>query len=312
MTRHLLSGLLALALTGCGDGGDAGSDGDADADSDADSDADADGDADADADDAPRFDAAPSTILVTEYGDGLGGQGGSSIGVLLYATAPPAFHTEIAREGACRLSAWEPAFCDPYCENGTVCMAEGTCVPWPALLVNGTVSVSGTTGGPRTLEPDPRGGLWWSDGPGDLFAPGEPVVVDVEASDDVPAFQIQSTGVAPLAHDFVTNFEPLPSGDFEITWEPSPMREGRVRAHLITDYAHGTPPVVVDCDSADDGSMVIPAAFVEELRDPSHWSCGDCISSAIERYSRATTTVGDLEVELVVNHTTRVYLRPAY
>jgi len=304
-----LGAIFGLACGGDDDDdthGDGDADADGDADGDGDADADGDGDADADAD-APRFGWAPATVFAQESGSGTGEEYQGSAYATLYAEALPALHTEVAREGACRLLEWEIVFCDPPCD-GAVCVRQDECVAYPPLLSAGTLTFEGLSQ-PVTLEPDAQNGYWGGGSiDGSLFEEGEAVTVDA-AGDDIPAFHLEATGVAPLAHDF-ESFAPLPDGEIVIGWEPGAVAEARVRARLITDYGHGTPPIVVECDSADDGELVVPASMVAELSDPAHWSCGDCFSSSIERYARGSATVDGRDVDLVVTHLTRVYIVP--
>jgi len=308
--RSLAAILFLVSGPACSNDGsitDAG--GSADAGTDATSHADGGADTDAGADDTPRFGSSPSYVRVAERGSGTGEEYEGSVSVVLYAEAPPAPHEEVAREGACRLLTWEPAFCDPFCRDG-LCIRENECVPWPDRLSAGRVTVEGTV---RDLALDPDVDDYYSlvGDPlsGSVFEPGATVTASA-VGDEFPAFTLQAVGVAPLVHDF-PSFGEIPDGEMEVTWQPSGTPGARIQARFITDYGHGPiPPVVVECESADDGSLVVPAFMVAELADPANWSCGDCFPSTIRRYSRDVTTVGGHEIELVVTHDTWAYLAP--
>ena len=57
--------------------------------------------------------------------------------------------------------------------------------------------------------------------------------------------------------------------------------------------------------------VTIPQAFVDELADPTNWSCGDCFSHEVARYrvARTTSSTG-VDVELRLMATASLYLTP--
>jgi hypothetical protein len=142
--------------------------------------------------------------------------------------------------------------------------------------------------------------------PGDLFDDGDPITISA-VGDTVPAFSIETAGVAPLDATFMDDEITLVDGqDFTFTWTPAGGDDDRIRVTInATGIGHGTPKIaILECDSPDDGSLTIPSAFVDAFPDvmAEELCFGyDCACSSITRYTRgAVDSIADSDVELIV------------
>ena len=221
----------------------------------------------------------------------------------IWGDAPPSWHTEVARDGACRVLAYETGFC-AGCSG--VCLAPDECRPWPDYLSAGSITVSGLAGGDVVLEPEfDRRYQTWGGLAEPLFAADDLVSV-AAAGDQVGAFSVSARGVARLtvpALDQAGEALLADGADIELTW-PEPVAGSRV--HLLAHSGgalHGTPPEqILECDSDDTGSLVLTAAILEAL--PAFGSgcvkMHDCAKLGIMRYARAVAATDRGELLLTV------------
>jgi hypothetical protein len=300
-TRRLGPALVAgwLLAIGCGGGGGApdGAPGDA-------------GPA-GDASGPPIFDSPPVSILVAEAVWGSGVPYGD-----VRATAydqPQSFHTEIAREGACRLLAYRASACDPACDYDQWCTADGECVAWPTVQSAGRITLSGLAT-PVTLSF--FGSYYRVDQyplPGELFDPGDPISASAPGA-DVAGFTVTAAGVAPatlaMTGEQSDELHLYDGDDVTVSWSPADPA-ARVRLELLSpNQSHGMPSNwILQCDAPDLGSLVIPRELVESVPEqPRLEACVsvDCPPSTFLRYRRGTTSGG--QVELLIASETYFYL----
>lgn len=113
----------------------------------------------------------------------------------VWGSTPPVWHTEVAREGACRVLGYQTGFCD-QCSG--VCLAPDECRPWPDYLSAGAVTVRGLAGGELRLEPEfDQRYQTWGGLPDPLFA--DDAVISIEAAgDEVGPFSGTVAAVARL------------------------------------------------------------------------------------------------------------------
>ena len=219
----------------------------------------------------------------------------------IWGDAPPAWHSEVARDGACRVLAYETGFCDG-CTG--VCLAPDECRPWPDYLGAGSITIRGLAGGDLVLEPEfDQRYQTWGGLLDPLFAEGAPVSVEA-AGGEVAAFSASATGVARLtvpALDEAGEAVLADGADIELTW-PEPVAGSRVRLFAHSGGAlHGTPPeIILECDAEDTGALVLTAEILEALPVIGN-SCAkmrDCAKLGIMRYARAaaTTDLGDVVI----------------
>jgi hypothetical protein len=213
---------------------------------------------------------------------------------------PPA--SLLAREGDCEILVHpSPGFCEPACTTG-FCLPGGTCVPWPADVSAGPITVTGLTtplafvAGPYGYVSDPP------DPPVDLFAPGA-LIVATAAGAAGPAFTVEARGVAPL----VTTVSPLTLADgvdTEVTWQPA-AGEARVQLVLLVGW-HGAPyEAMLRCEADDDGALTIPGTLIAAL--PRQSSGLEQHPSTLARFTRGVGTTPLGTIELLVASQVFVY-----
>jgi hypothetical protein len=131
----------------------------------------------------------------------------------------PPWHREVARSGACVLRRYTPAFCDPACALGTLCVDTNVCQAPPRFESAGTLTVTGLTV-PITLA-STTGYYQYTDGlPTDLFTDSATVTATL-AGAAVPTHTLTARGVPPLVAA-IGNFRTLtPGQDHTITWTPA-------------------------------------------------------------------------------------------
>ena len=258
----------------------------------------------------PRADASPPPMgfarapsRVDVFTNEAAGETWTDAAVVLMAEAEPDAYRVDAEEGSCRRLVAVEAFCDPPCLTG-VCLAGGTCEPWPTARSAGDVTIAGGAVS-RTLVPP----SYVVSELGLVFPAGEEVSASAQGA-DYPGFRVAATMSPP--------FDPTPAGitlvrgePVTITWAPADP-EARVRLQLIADRGHAlVHPSVIECDVADgDGTITVPQAMIDAHADPANWSCGDCFSSWATRYRAARTTTTSGDVDLWVGSRRSLYAVP--
>jgi hypothetical protein len=221
----------------------------------------------------------------------------------IWGDAPPAWHTVVARDGACRVLRYEPGFC---AECSGVCLAPDECRPWPVYLAAGSITVSGLAGDDVVLEPEfDKRYQTWGGLPDPLFADGAEVVVEASGG-EVGSFSATVTAFPRLTVPALdeTGEAALADGDdIELTW-PTAVSGARVQLFAHSGGAlHGTPPeVILRCDAWDTGSLVISAAILEALPviGAGCAKMHDCAKLGIMRYAQAAAATESGEVLVTV------------
>jgi hypothetical protein len=288
--RLVLIALLALAWACAGDSAPAGPDA-----------------SDGFNDPSPDFDQAPSRVHVIERSDNTGSAYGAVI-TASFSHSAPEIYQERTRSGSCRQLAAEPGFCTEPCEG--YCLGSGECVPWPARLSVGTLTMTGTgLAQPVIIEPTPEA-LYSAYVQQPLIQSGSQIIASAPGA-ELGVFELAVPGPQPLVVSKRDQLALEAGKPLTIEWIPSSDPAARIRLWLISDYGHGpVHPAVIHCDAPDTGLITIPADWVDWLRDPSHWACGDCFESTMTRYTRATTVVDGTAVELSAQSVVGLYLVP--
>ncbi len=176
---------------------------------------------------------------------------------------------QAATEGDCRLLTPRVPFCSTSCGGSAVCVENETCQPYPTAQSVGTVRVTGirTAAGATTFEMIAVSNSYQT--PGDVmlpypaFAEGDMIRVEAAGSAWTPAFALDARGIAPFA---------LGAGPLRIqtgqgvalTWT-APRQTGQ-RVHVRLDISHhGGTRGKIECSTADDGELTIPAALISRL-----------------------------------------------
>jgi hypothetical protein len=177
-----------------------------------------------------------------------------------------------ATEGECRLYTPTAPFCNPACTGGT-CVTGGKCVPDPQPRNVGTVTIAGvatTQPGPLSMAPDPPAYIYQPSVDVKVSFPpfAEGAVVMLSASGaDLPAFQIAGQGIRLLE---VPSQAPIPVAKGKavpVRWT-APGKPELTRVEVTIDISHhGGFKGSITCDTADSGSLDIPATLVGKLID---------------------------------------------
>ena len=227
----------------------------------------------------------------------------------------PAFHEVTLAEGACRYLSLAYGNCDPPCDPTTeVCTAADVCETYPVGLSAGVLDVAGLVV-PVSVETSAWSpGHYWGpwDLPADIYRPGDGIKAAFDGN-DFDALSLSAEGVEVMDSPIQDTYLQMVDGqDAEVTWTPGPDPDVCVRVEINgANAAHGLPLMdIIECVGTDNGSLVIPAALVEEFppdRAPEFCVGHDCPPSELSRYTRASTQTSHGLVELLVRNT--VYFR---
>ena len=166
--------------------------------------------------------------------------------------------------GDCRLERQRELFCDPPCGGGLTCGDGGRCVPYPANLSVGTVSLWGLAA-PVHMEPDAQGRRYWdTDLPQPGFEPGASIHLQASGGSLEP-FTLRGFGVSALRAP-VQSLELARDLPLTVRWERGPAGPARVQFTLNIDQ-HGVTPLTVVCDAQDTGALTVPAELITALFD---------------------------------------------
>jgi hypothetical protein len=219
------------------------------------------------------------------------------------ATPSAVVWEEAGTEGACRLEKPRVPFCTPSC-GADVCVEDDVCRPYPTAQSVGAVTLSGVKliDGASELALkevakayQPPAGTMFAYPP---FQEGDAVKLSA-AGGDLPGFDLQTTGVAPmwLSNEELTLEEGAP---LELTWEAA-ADPAASNIHVKLDISHhGGSKGMIECDQDDTGTLSIPAALVTELLG---LGVAGFPTVIVTRSARATTKVGSGDVALTVAST---------
>lgn len=176
--------------------------------------------------------------------------------------APLEVPVEVAAGGDCRVLRSPELFCDPACEVGTTCDADGTCVPAPTRLSVGVVTIRGLA---ELVEMEPRAPDFSYTNPDPLPHPGvgdgaEPWL-EAEGADEIEGFGLGGLGVSPL-DGLPGEIAVVEGEDLFVHWDGG----GGDRLQILLDFAqHGGPHIWIECDTPNDGTALVGADLLDEL-----------------------------------------------
>jgi hypothetical protein len=172
-----------------------------------------------------------------------------------------------ATSGDCALLKPKVPFCSTSCGASAVCTDDEKCQEYPTSQSVGTVTVSGIhTASNQTsfdLTEGVKGNYTYI---GSLAYPGfeEGDTLRFSASGGFyPAFTLETQGIKPLELTSTSltlaNNQPL-----SLTWTAG--QSGRSTIHVKLDISHhGGTKGMISCDTADSGSLQLPATLVSQL-----------------------------------------------
>jgi len=257
--------------------------------------------------DEPQLESVAGSVQLTEQRTAESGVDGYPRVSLKFNAEPSPFLREVDRRGECRLLTFANSFCDPACVDG-LCL-DGSCVPYPAGLDVGAVTITGRE--TSVFEPLADSGNFYASDhyPDDLFVTGSAVTVEASGGELAP-FTLATIGPAPLETPLLDQQGDLtvaPDEDYRVTWTPAEATS-RVRLTLHPHGPHGfVEAAVIECDSADDGLITVDGALFAPFL--TGWGgCGECPASTLVRYHRDAMTVAGKRIELVVGSQVDLYL----
>ena len=184
-------------------------------------------------------------------------------GLIMEGVVPGAVPQRVAQEGACALEQSIVLFCDPGCVPGETCGHDGDCIPYPANISVGPVTITGL------MEPLSMEAKWGNHytNPAPLphpgFAAGAALTLQA-AGEDLPGFTLQGIGVEPLVAP-KTPVTVTSEAALQISWTaPGDDLGARVEAVLNINN-HGATSAWVRCLAEDAGALEIPASLVQKL-----------------------------------------------
>lgn len=182
------------------------------------------------------------------------------------AVDPREARQEVAKDGACRLTAAVPLTCTPACTGVQICAGQNQCVNEPTYQDVGTVTLSGL---PTAITVAPVANQYYKDLSAVAyppFAPGAQISL-MSAGGKYAAFSLSGAGIAPL--EFAgTGLDVARNRALAMTWTPPPASAGAARIFARMDIAHhGGGSARIECDLPDTGSAAIPAGLINQLID---------------------------------------------
>lgn len=201
-------------------------------------------------------------------------QGYSSIlGKIFDAPSPSATTwVKVNEVGSCRVLTPEVPFCDPSCGGGTTCVEGNKCLASGNALGVGKVSVTGVKAktGETSFEMDLPESFSYQQ-PNNLilehppFEEGGSVVFSAPGSASVPAFTLSGKGIAPLVM-LVDSLTLTPGNPIPLQWTPA-KTAGASSIYILVDISHhGGTKGKIECETADNGSLTIPAVLTDKLK----------------------------------------------
>jgi len=209
---------------------------------------------------------------------------------------------EVLRAGDCVFlrAVWDQ-LCDPPCTWPQYCEVD-TCVGRPPRLSGGKVVVTGLKTGltleetteyhyyAATFDPEPTAG--------DVFDEGTVVTATAEGA-DLPSFSVRTRGVAEMSSGLGCDAKLEAGKPVVVTWQAG--TQGDRVFFSIRSPNHGTQFSRIECETADDGELVVDASLVD-LYVPDFHPAGD--GWVLTRTSTGFVDLPQGRVELVAAGTT--------
>ena len=222
----------------------------------------------------------------------------------------PGYHEITLAEGACRYLSLAYGNCDPPCDPvAEVCTAGDVCEAYPLGLSAGVLDITGLAVAVSIETSEWSPGYYWGpwDLPADIYASGDAIGASF-VGDTFPAVNLAAVGVETLESTLEgVHLEMHDGQDAEVTWTPGSDPDICVRVAVNgVNQAHGLPLMdIIECVGTDTGSLVIPAALVEEFpTGQTQEICvgHDCPPSELTRYTRDATQTSYGLAELQVRN----------
>ena len=182
----------------------------------------------------------------------------------------PVIWDETATSGDCRLITPRNPFCQQSCGGSAACVADDSCQAYPGRITVGTVEVTGlqTTDGANTFSMDPIANNYQPVGitlAYPAFAEGDNITVSADGSTATEAFTISAQGIGQL--EILNDSIVLADGQaIHLQWTP-PGNSSIAEITVSIDISHhGGTKGLIECETADDGSLEIAASLLDQLK----------------------------------------------
>jgi hypothetical protein len=211
---------------------------------------------------------------------------------------------EASADGDCRLLTPRVPFCSTPCGGSAVCVEDETCEPYPTSGSVGTVTVTGvaTDTGAAEFTMEPINNNYQAAGVKlayPAFAEGDDLGLSA-AGGDFQSFTVAARGIAPIDLT-TTEFTLTADQPLALAWAPAGQLDLST-IHVKLDISHhGGTKGMIECATADDGALDIPAALISELLD---LGVAGFPSIVMRRENTGATTIAAGRVDLAI--TTRV------
>jgi hypothetical protein len=207
-----------------------------------------------------------------------------------------------ASEGDCKLLTPRVPFCSTPCGGSAACVEDDTCQAYPTSQSAGTVHITGLQrlSGEAELDINPGSGGYQLPGDAQLafppFEAGERVSLEA-AGAQFPAFALSASGVGllSLAEDPIVLAE---GSALTLRWTAAQSPDAsRIGVELDVSHHGGTKGKIV-CETADSGSLEIPASQVTGLL---RLGVAGFPAIVVTRSNTGTASTSNGKVELVIS-----------
>jgi hypothetical protein len=175
-----------------------------------------------------------------------------------------------AVSGVCKLLIPRAPFCAVSCGSAAACVADGVCQAYPKAVVVGPVTVQGmkTMAGPTSFVMQPLLGTYQPPAGTQFLVPPFTEGDDVSfaaGTDSLGSFVLTAKAIRPLQVDY-DSIILVDNQSVTLQWTPPTVAgHSTVSARLDISH-HGGVKGVIECESADNGSLVVAAGLVDGLK----------------------------------------------
>jgi hypothetical protein len=178
--------------------------------------------------------------------------------------------TQADSSGSCKLMIPRAPFCAVSCGSTAACVADGVCQDYPKALVVGSMTVNGmkTVAGPTSFVMQPLLGTYQPPATTQFVAPpfteGDDVTISA-GTDSTGLFSLTAKAMGPLQvlYDSIVLTD---NQAVTLQWTPpSAASSSTVSARFDISH-HGGVKGVIECESADNGQLIVAASLVNQLK----------------------------------------------
>ncbi|WNG19081.1 hypothetical protein [Cystobacter fuscus] len=209
---------------------------------------------------------------------------------------------QAAQGGDCKLTTPRVPFCGTPCGGSAVCVDDDKCQAYPTARAVGTIQVKGlrTASGATGFSMSPIANNYQPPGsvslPYPAFSEGDEIVLTA-AGAYYPAFTLEGRGITPL--QLLDGTLTLQRGQpLTLHWTPAGQADVST-IHVKLDISHhGGTKGMIECDTADTGSLQLPAGLVTQLLD---LGVAGYPTIIVTRRSVGSVTIAPGRVDLLVS-----------